>query len=113
MRDLLKQYNVEFWTSNNEDIKCALVERFNRTIKGRMYKYFTAQNTKRYIDILPQLVYGYKNTVHRSIGMAPAHVQPQHSVQIRQKLYGKTVKLKKYKYKIGDHVRISKAKRTV
>ena len=46
VRNLLKMYKVELWTSENEDIKAALVERFNRTLKTRMYKYLTANNTK-------------------------------------------------------------------
>ena len=109
---ILKKYNVEFWTSNNE-VKAALIERFNRTMKTRMYKYFTANNTLKYIDILPNLVAGYNRTVHRSIGMAPADVQSKHVMQLRQKLYGtKTQSVKKYKYRVGDFVRISKAKRT-
>ena len=32
VRNLLKKYKVELWISKNEDIKAALVERFNRTL---------------------------------------------------------------------------------
>jgi transposase InsO family protein len=112
VRKLLDKYNIELWTSKNE-IKAALVERFNRTMKTRMYKYFTANNTLRYLDILPQLVMGYNSTIHSSIGMAPANVKQTDQIYIRQKLYGTKSKgkLKKYKYQVGDHVRISKAKR--
>ena len=80
---ILTKYNVEFCTSNNE-VKAALIERFNRTMKTRMYKYFTANNTLKYIDILPHLVDGYNRTVHRSIGMAPADVESNHVMQLRQ-----------------------------
>jgi transposase InsO family protein len=112
VRALLDKYGIELWTSKNE-VKAALVERFNRTMKTRMYKYFTANNTLRYMDILPQLVLGYNYSIHSSIGMAPANVKPTDEIYIRQKLYGLKgkEKSKKYKYRIGDHVRISKAKR--
>ena len=53
------------------DTKASVVERFNRTLKERMYRYFTARNTYRYVDALPALVQGYNRTKHRSIGMPP------------------------------------------
>jgi len=48
-----------------------VVERWNRTMKERMFKYFTANNTRRYIDILDLLVQNYNNTIHSSIKMTP------------------------------------------
>ena len=111
VRKLLKKYNVELWTSNN-DVKAAMVERFNRTMKTRMYKYFTANNTRRYVDVLSKLISGYNNTKHSSINMTPASVQrPIDAIKVRQKLYGKPSIVKNYKYRVGDHVRISKARR--
>ena len=112
VKSVLQKYNIDLWTSENEEGKAALIERFNRTLKSRMYKYFTENNTLRYVDILPQLVNGYNHTTHRSIGMAPAHVSRKHEMKLRQKLYGKTGAVsKKYKYNISDYVRISKARR--
>ena len=67
VKNLLIKYKVQLWISNNDDVKAAIVERFNRTLKTRMYKYFTANNTRRYIDVLQDLVKGYNNTVHSSI----------------------------------------------
>ena len=41
---LLKRCNIHhFWTSG--DTKASVVERFNRTLKQRMYRYFTTNNT--------------------------------------------------------------------
>ena len=57
--------------STYEDTKASVVERFNRTLKERMYRYFTARNTYRYVAALPALVQGYNVTKHRSIGMPP------------------------------------------
>ena len=107
---LLNGLNIELWTSENEDIKASIVERFNRSMKGRMYKYFTAVNTFRYMDVLAELVHGYNNTKHRSIGMTPAEVTIENQVLVRQKLYGmiSPQSKEKYKYKIGNHVRITK-----
>ena len=75
-----------------------------------MFKYFTAQSTRRYIDVLPDLVHGYNNTVHRSIKMAPANVTKKDQSRLRQILYSTKVEIKNYKYRVGDLVRISKAR---
>ncbi|CAB3976655.1 uncharacterized transposon-derived [Paramuricea clavata] len=84
---LLKKHSVRFFTTYNET-KASIVERFNRTLKTKMWKYFTANNTLKYVDILQKLVKSYNRSRHRSIGMIP------------------------FKFNIGDQVRISKAKRT-
>ncbi|GFS70110.1 putative uncharacterized transposon-derived protein F54H12.3 [Trichonephila clavipes] len=69
---LKKKEMVFFMTNNNT--KASIVERFNRTLKTKMWKYFTEMNTKRYIDVIDKLIHSYNNTWHRSIQMAPASV---------------------------------------
>ena len=65
-----------------------MVERFNRTLKTRKWKYFTATNTCIYIDIFQDIVQGYNNSYHRSTGRAPASVSLLNVGQVRRKLYG-------------------------
>ena len=48
-----------------------MIERFNRTIKEKMFKYFSADNTRKYVDVLDLLVDKYNNTIHSSIKMFP------------------------------------------
>ena len=50
-QSLLKEYDIRFYTSENDDIKAAIVERFNRTLKTRMYIYFTHSQCFRYVDV--------------------------------------------------------------
>ena len=112
----LKEHDIQLFVTESEK-KASIVERFNRTMKGRTYKYFTAGNTYRYVDVLQNLVDGYNNSYHRSIKMRPINVRKRHQIQIRQHLYGvkKTVqshKQKKLKFMIGDLVRISKNRTT-
>ena len=52
MKEVLKNNNVELYSAENEE-KSSVVERWNRTIKRNMWKYFTANNTSTYIDVLP------------------------------------------------------------
>ena len=123
VQNFLRQHEIQFFTTESEK-KASIVERFNRTMKGRTYKYFTAKNTYRYIDVLQSLVDGYNNTYHRSIKMKPALVRKRHQIAIRQHLYGvkksirkginkaKRSSSKSYKYMIGDLVRIIKERLT-
>ena len=69
----LKKKNIQFYMANNEP-KASVVERVNRTLKSKLYHYFTAVNSLRYIDVLQEMVDSYNNTYHRSIGRAPATV---------------------------------------
>src|SRR5271163_2270655 len=69
---LLNDHKIKHYTSENDDIKAAVVERFNRTLKGAMWRYFSHAFTGRYIDVLPHLVSSCNSTYHRSIKMAPS-----------------------------------------
>ena len=80
-----------------------------------MWKYFSANNTKRYIDILDQLIEKYNNTKHRSIGCTPTVArQPSSYQHVFKKLYTKNVQKEKKdpKFKVGEQVRIFKKKKT-
>ena len=61
---------VELYSTENEEKSC-MIERFNRTIKEKMFKYFSANNTRKYVDVLDLLVDQYNNTIHSSIKMTP------------------------------------------
>ena len=91
-----------------------MVERFNRTLKIRMWKYFTAKNSCVYIDILQDIVHGYNNSYYRSIVQATASVSLFNVGHVRRKLYGNSwVKPRReLKFKLGDQLRINKSRRT-
>ena len=90
-----------------------MVERFNRTLKGRMYRYFTVANTLRYENVLQSLVRGYNATRHRSIGMAPKEVTWKNERAVWKRLYGRLSQTKSGpKLKVGDRVSLNKKHRT-
>lgn len=64
--------------------KCAVIERFNRTLKNKIFHYFTikGRNYRRYVDILPTLIHRYNNTVHSTIKKAPSQVKRKHTAEI-------------------------------
>ena len=67
----VKALGVQLYSTENEEKSC-VVERWNRTMKEKMFKYFSANNTKKYIDVLDELVNNYNNTIRSSIKMTPA-----------------------------------------
>jgi transposase InsO family protein len=110
---LLKNKDIELFNTFNET-KASVVERVIRTFKTKMWRYFTAKKTMRYLDMLPDLVYSYNHGKHRSIRTKPALVNSENENKIWHTLYDNTignVKPIKYKFNIGDQVRISKIKR--
>lgn len=109
---LLKDNSIRHYTSENDDIKAAVVERFNRTFKGAMWRYLTHTMSGRYIDVLPQLVSSYNDTYHRSIKMAPSEVSDQNEHIVRERLYPSKSKILNWRYKVGQTVRIRQTKRT-
>ena len=70
------------------DSKASVVERWHRTLKQRMYRYFTAHNTLRYVNVLQPLIHTYNHAYHRSIGMAPHQVTSKTVPEVWDKLYG-------------------------
>ena len=120
MKNLMDSHNVQIYSTENEE-KSSVVERWNRTIKRIMWKYFTANNTNVYIDVLADIIHKYNNTYHRSIKCTPtAARQPSNHQRVYNVLYGdeyktaseKAAAVKHSKFKIGDRVRIVKKKGT-
>ena len=72
--DLMKRHNIENLASES-DQKPDVVERFNRTIKTRIWTYLSDRGTVRWLDVIQDLVDAYNNSRHCSIRMAPSDVQ--------------------------------------
>ena len=100
-QSMLQRRAIKFYTSETEDIKAAAADRFNRTLKEKMYRYFTAKHTRRFIDVLQDFVHAY-NTRHGSIGMAPIDVTPDNEDEMRARLYPKQTKLLNWMLKVGE-----------
>ena len=103
---LLKNERIQLFNTFNET-KASVVERVIRTFKTRMWRYFTAKKTLRYIDMLPELVYCYNHSQHRSIKTKPALVNTKNEDKVCHILHGNVfddVQSAKYKFKIGVQV---------
>ena len=92
------------YSTNNEG-KSVVAERFIRTLKNKICKYMTSISKNVYIDKSDDIGRKYNNTYHTSIKMKPVDVKDNTYIDFK-----KEVNDKDPKFKIGDHVRISKYK---
>ncbi|KAK3918939.1 Putative uncharacterized transposon-derived protein, partial [Frankliniella fusca] len=108
----LKENDITYIHTHNPDIKCSIVERWQRTIKSKLFKRFTHTEQYRYVDgLLDDIVDAYNHTYHRSIKMRPVDVTPDRVLEVYNNLYhGMKHTSKKTKFNVGDYVRISREK---
>ncbi|KAL3073945.1 hypothetical protein niasHT_036033 [Heterodera trifolii] len=89
-----------------------MAERANRSIKERLYRYFTEQNTYKWIGVVQDIVCAINHSQNSSIGMRPVDVNFKNAEALRQKLHdaAENVVRRQPKYRVGDRVRIEKYK---
>ena len=100
----LKDNDIEMYSIHNEG-KSVAAERLIRTLKTKIYKYMTSVSKNVYIDKLNDTVGEYNNTCHRAIKMKPVDVKDSTYIDFNKEFNDKDPK-----FKVGDHVRISKYK---
>jgi hypothetical protein len=115
VKKLLKVKGVEHFVVQNES-KANYAERAIKTIKSRISRYMTRNQTHRWIDILTTTTQSYNETYHRSIKKAPKHVNKGDEAYLWKLQYETLPKEKRtrnlqpstrYKYMIRDKVRLS------
>ena len=100
----MKDNDIEICSRHNEG-KSVVAERFIRALKTKIYKYMTSISKKVYIGELDDIVNEYNNTYHWTIKMKPVDVKSNTYIDS-----SKSVSDKDPKFKVDDHVRISKYK---
>lgn len=110
-QDFLTETYIQYFNPNNPDVKAAIAERYIRTLKSRLWRYFTRMKTFRYLEILPSIVKSINNTVHRTTGKRPVEINESNESETWHHLYdNQGVDTTKFRFNIGDHVRISAEK---
>ena len=101
----LQDNDIVMYSTHNEG-KSVVAERFIRTLKNKIYTYMTSISKNVYADRLDDIVNEYNNTYHRTIKMKPIDVKDNTYINT-----DKEVNDKDSKFKVGDHVIISKYKK--
>lgn len=117
VKKLLTKYKVHHFSVYSR-MKSSLSERFNRTLKEKIYRYMIANGTRKFIDVVPSLVSGYNNTIHTATKMRPAEINMFNAPALARRLFGQSsassstnLQKREFKFKVGDFVRLSKAPR--
>lgn len=109
---LMLDHNIHKYKTSNIQ-KANYAERFIKTLKSRIYRYFSYKQNYRYIDVLQDIVKAYNASKHSALGIAPKNVTKQNEREVWWKLYWPKKEYAKqyYKFKVGDKVRISYLKK--
>ena len=117
-QQVLSERGIRFFTSENDDIKASIIDRFQKTLQTMIHRHMTATRSHAFVDVLPALLRNYNATYHSAIGMAPRAVTDANAEQVWLRLYGPDQKKMSRKItsidsklKRGDHVRLSKTRR--
>ena len=109
VQDVFRKYKLHHYFSRNDNIKAALVQRFNRTLKTRLFRYMTRRRINSWIDVLNDVVNSFNKSHHRSIGTATFDVTSENEDEVARRKYPAKPPLK-YRYDVDDRVRIVKYK---
>lgn len=110
MTRLLEKYGVHRYSTFTSK-KAAIVERFNRTLKRKIYQKFSLNGNNNWVEMLPDLLYEYNTSRHRTINMKPNDVDSENEQQLLDTVYNhkRIIPFRnKIKFKVGDHVRLSR-----
>ena len=105
MKSWLQDNEIEMYSTHNEG-KSVVAGRFIRTLKNKTYKYMTSLSNNVYNDKLNAVVSKYSNTYHSTNKMKPVDVKSSRNIDFGVE----NIKVEVLKFKVGDHIIISKYK---
>lgn len=109
-QEFLAHNDIVFYKAIDPATKASICERYIRTMKSLIFKYFTYTGSDKYHDILESLVALYNNRKHRSIGMAPSDVNDSNILEVWRNLNKDNCKRKEPLLACGNFVRLAKPK---
>lgn len=112
-KELMEKYKIKLFSVQSE-LKSCVVERFNRTILEKIYRFMTHNNTQKFVNRIKEIEHLYNTSYHRSIKCRPIDVVPAKQSEVYKNLYGHLTDTKDLRaeiFKVGDIVLISKVKK--
>ena len=103
MSEWLENNNILIFLTYNEG-KSVITERFIKTLKAKIYKKTTANDSKTYLSYLNKMIDQYNNTYHHSINKKPINADYSALTEPNE------TNSKVPKFKVNDEVRIAKYK---
>ena len=85
-KELVQRLGINHY-STFSPIKYAIAERAIRTLKTRLERVYSSRGSHRWIDVIDDIVRGYNNSYHSSIGMNPNQVNSDNESEVRDRLF--------------------------
>ena len=112
----LNENRIHLYTNTSKERKNYIAERGIRTLKSKLYKFMTHENTNTYIHVLPKIVKSLNNSHHTSLKNKDLTPKILHEIRNRdilkkqfQKMFKRPNNKKKHQlFKVNDIVRIPK-----
>ena len=82
----MTENDVWYFPTQNET-KASTSERAIKTIKTKLYRYFTYKDNYSYLAVLQSIGDSYNKTHHRTIGVIPADVNENNAEEVRLSTY--------------------------
>ena len=103
---------MHFFSTENDGIKASVVVYFNRTLKSKLWRYFTYTRKKRYVDTLDDLVLSYYHSKHSTTRMSPSDVMTDDELDLMSDMHNIPVPREpEQSFRVGDSVRIAMTSR--
>ena len=109
VQEVLDEFGVHHYSIKSK-MKASIVERFNRTLRQKLEKYFITNKTKNWVDVLDKFIDNYNKTPHRSIGMPPSAVSDSNASEVFKHLFPNIELETNPRLSKGNIVRILKEK---
>lgn len=115
VQDYFARLQIQHFTMyTSPKFHAGMAERANRTIKERLYRYFTERSTQNWVDVIQDLVTAINHSYNSTIRMRPVDANFENANQLRKALEQNALKRfenkPRIRFKCGDQVRIEKHK---
>ena len=113
--EYFKKNGIQKFKSRASEVKAGVAERMIKTVKQRLYRYFSEKNTTNWIGVLPKITRAINQTKCRITSLRPADVNEKNASAVWERVYGNYIRgegdnRKENRISRGDSVRISRAK---
>lgn len=109
VKDLMQRQGIIHYTMRGPH-KASIAERFIRTLKTQLEKYFWQYKTRRWLDVFQRYISRYNSTYHRSIKMRPDEVTLDNRQKVFRTLFPEAIDRTFPRLSIGQKVRLVKYK---
>ena len=107
-KDYCNENDIIIYFVIDDHHKMGINDRFHRTIKEKLTKYFSSSDKVNWVDVIDKIIYNYNHTVNRGVGIEPYKInnELEHEIILWKKSMTEILNEKENIFNVGDKVRI-------